>query len=307
MRPALLLAGLGIAFLAGTAAEPALQPVVAAAVRDTLAEFTAPRLGPDQLAVTVVDLRGAQPVRADHRGEARVYPASVIKLFFLAYTHRRLEDGKLADTPELRRGLHDMIVDSYNEATSYVVDASTGTTSGPELPPAELADWNRRRGAVTRHFHDLGYANVDAQRKPWGEGPYGREKQDMEAHPPARNFLSTNDTARLLEEIALGRCVTPARSAEMLALLARAPFARSDDPDSQDTGFSGPALAPGMRLWAKAGWTSQVRHDAALIGLPGGGRIIIVTFTDGKEHANNRAIIPALVRRILANLPPVSR
>ena len=56
-------------------------------------------------------------------------------------------------------------------------------------------------------------------------------------------------------------------------------------------------------VWSKAGWVSWARHDAALIELPGGGRIIIVTFTDGREHANNRAIIPAVVRRVLANLP----
>ncbi|MFI5337427.1 MAG: serine hydrolase [Opitutales bacterium] len=289
----------------GTTAASPLQRTVDAAVHETLAEFQQPPLQPGQLAVTVVDLRGGTPVRADYRGEERFYPASVIKLFFLACAHRRMEDGQLADTPELRRGLRDMIVDSYNEATSYVVDAITGTTSGPELPAAELAEWNARRGAVTRYFAGLGYANVNAQRKPWGEGPYGREKQDMETHPPARNYLSTNDTARLLEEIALGRCVTAARSAQMLELLARDPFTPATEPDNQATGFSGAALTPGMKLWSKAGWVSRERHDAALIELPGGGRVIIVTFTQGAEHAGNRAIIPAVVRRILRTLPPV--
>ncbi|WP_415909126.1 serine hydrolase [Oleiharenicola sp. Vm1] len=286
------------------ATEPAaLQAVVDRAVADTRAEFTAPALQADQLAVTVVDLRGAAPVPASYRGDARMYPASVIKLFFAAYAHRLMEDGKLADTPELRRGMRDMIVDSYNEATSYVVDAITGTTSGPELPPDELAKWNAQRGIVTRYFAGLGYANVYAQRKPWGEGPYGREKQDMEAHPPARNYLSTNDTARLLVELAQGRCVSPARSAQLLELMRRDPFKASDDPDSQDVGFTGPALSPGMKLWAKAGWVSWARHDAALIELPGGGRVVIVTFTEGREHANNRRIIAAVARRVLAHLP----
>lgn len=282
----------------------ALQRAVVGAVWDTQAEFTSPALKADQLGITVIDLRGAAPVRASYRGSERFYPASVIKLCFLAYCHRLMEDGKLADTPELRRGLRDMIVDSYNEATSYVVDAITGTTSGPELPPAALAAWHEQRGVVTRYFEALGYRNVNAQRKPWGEGPYGREKQDIAANPPARNFLSTDDTARLLEEIATGRCVTPERSAQMLELMRRDPFTPSADPDNQSVGFSGPALPPGAKLWSKAGWVSWARHDAALIELPGGGRVIIVTFTDGREHANNRAIIPAVVRRILAALPP---
>lgn len=286
------------------AAEPAaLQRALDRAVAETRAEFTAPELKADQIAVTVVDLRTATPASANYRGDARIYPASVIKLFFAAYAHRLMEDGQLADTPELRRGMRDMIVDSYNEATSYVVDAITGTTSGPELPPDELAKWNHQRGVVTRYFAALGYANVYAQRKPWGEGPYGREKQDMEAHPPARNYLSTNDTARLLVELAQGRCVSPARSAQLLELMRRDPFKQSDDPDSQDVGFTGPALSPGMKLWSKAGWVSWARHDAALIELPGGGRVVIVTFTDGREHANNRKIIAAVARRVLAQLP----
>ena len=284
-----------------TAGQP-LQTALDQAVAGTLADFTAPALQPEQLAVSVIDLRGTTPGQAHYRGDARFYPASVIKLFFLAAAHRWLEDGRLTDSPELRRGLHDMIVDSSNDATNFIVDLLTDTAGGPELPAGELDVWSEKRGAVTRYFESLGYRNVNAKRKTWGDGPFGREMQDMTAHPPARNFLSTNDTARLLGEIVAGRCVTPARSAEMLALMVRDPFTPKADPDDQSIGFSGPALPPGVKLWSKAGWVSWARHDAALIELPGGGRIIIVTFTDGREHANNRAIIPAVVRRVLAGL-----
>jgi len=300
---ALLLAGLA----AATGGASPLGDSLNRAVADTRAEFTSPALKPEQLAVTVIDLRGPAPVRADYRGEERIYPASVIKLFYLAYAHRQMEDGQLADTPELQRALRDMIVESYNDATATVVDYVSGTTGGPELPPAELAAWHDKRLAVTRYFESLGFNNVLAVRKTWAEGPYGREKQDATVNLPARNFLSTNDAARLLEEIATGRCVTPARSAQMLSLLARdpqkAPPSADDPEDYEGVGFTGPALAPGMKLWSKAGWVSWARHDAALIELPAGGRVIIVTFTDGKEHSKNRKIIAAVARRILANLP----
>lgn len=290
-----------MAVLTGAAAP--LDDVVRRAAEETQAEFANPALKPEQLAVTVIDLRSATPVRAHYRGDERFYPASVIKLFYLAATHRWLEDGKIADTPELRRAMRDMIVDSSNDATNHLVDVLTGTTGGPELPDDELKAWSEKRGAVTRYFASLGYQNVNANRKTWGDGPFGRESQDMKAHPPARNYLSTNDTARLFTEIATGRCITPARSAEMLALLERDPFTTSTDPDSQSVKFTGPALTPGIKLWSKAGWVSWARHDAALIELPGGGRVIIVTFTDGREHAQNRAIIAAVARRVLANLP----
>jgi beta-lactamase class A len=301
MKLLLLFAALAVAVGAQTAST--LQQTVDAAVKATLAEFASPALKPDQLAVTVLDLRGPKPVQAHYRGDERFYPASVIKLFYLAAVHQWLEDGRIADSAELRTAMKDMIVDSSNDATNHLIDVLTDTTGGPELPAAELDAWNKKRGAVTRYFKMLGYENVNANRKTWGDGPFGREKQDMIAHPPARNYLSTNDTTRLLADIAAGRCVTPARSAEMLALMTRDPFTPSSDPDSQSVAFTGPALTPGMKLWSKAGWVSWARHDAALIELPGGGRIIIVTFTDGREHANNRKIIPAVARRILATLP----
>lgn len=301
MKHLLLIVALAAAVVVQSA--PSLQQTVDAAVQATLAEFKEPALKPEQLAVTVLDLRGKTPVSAQYSGDERFYPASVIKLFYLAAVHQWLEDGRIADSPELRRGMKDMIVDSSNDATNYLVDVLTDTTGGPELPAAELDAWSKKRGVVTKYFKMLGYENVNANRKTWGDGPFGREKQDMAAHPPARNYLSTNDTARLLEHIATGRGVTPARSAEMMTLLARDPFTPSSDPDSQAVAFSGAALTPGMKLWSKAGWVSWARNDAALIELPGGGRIIVVTFTDGREHANNRAIIPAVVRRILTNLP----
>lgn len=302
----------GLAGVLAVAAPPDWPTLVTQTAQAVQAEFAAPPLQPEQLAITVIDLRQpARPVTAHYRGEERFYPASVIKLFYLAYAHRLMADGQLADTPELQRALRDMIVDSYNDATAAVVDAITGTTGGPELPPAELTTWHDQRRAVTRHFEALGYKNVLAVRKTWAEGPYGREKQDATVNLPARNFLSTNDTARLMEEIATGRCVTPARSAQMLALLARDPQqapATADDPaDYEGVGFTGPALSPGMKLWSKAGWVSWARHDAALIELPEGGRIIIVTFTDGKEHSKNRKIIAAVARRILANLPAAAK
>lgn len=310
MKPALLVASLALVSFAH-ANSPALSPgplqrAVDEAVAATRADFTAPPLLGEQIAVTAIDLRGVQPVWANYRGDERHYPASVIKLFFLAYAHHMMESGKLADSPELQRALRDMIVESANDATAAVVDYVTGTTGGPELPPTELAAWHEQRMAVTRWFEAQGFKNVLAVRKTWAEGPYGREMQDALAHPPRRNFLSTNDTARLLLEIAQGRCVSPVRSGQMLELMMRnVPAAQvaAAGEDVEGQGFTGPGLAPGMKLWSKAGWTSWTRHDAALIELADGGRVIIVTFTESRDHANNRQIIAAVARRMLANLP----
>jgi hypothetical protein len=156
------------------------------------------------------------------------------------------------------------------------------------LPDAEIGGWFERRNAVTRYFTGLGYTGVYAHKKPWGDGPYGRESQAIRLYEPKRNMLTTDDTARLLVEIVNGKCVTPARSREMLELMKRDPAAPTSDPDDQAK-FSGPGLPAGTRLWSKAGWTSQTRHDAIHVELPGGARFVLVTFTVG--HASNREIL----------------
>lgn len=276
---------------------PALQQRVDRAVARTVEAFTGRELKAEQLAVTLIDLTdAAQPRTASHRGEASIYPASVIKLFYLVAAHRWMQDGRLEDTPELRRAMSDMIVHSYNEATHYVIDLLTGTTSGPELSEADLRVWFDRRDEVNRYFWSLGYRHVNANKKPWCEGPYGRESQAIRTLPRPRNMLTTDDTARLLAEIVTGRAVTPERSREMLALMERDPDGDDGDPDGQAR-FTGPALPPGAKLWSKAGWTSETRHDAVYVELPDGRRWVLVMFT--VDHAYERGILQTLARELL--------
>lgn len=266
------------------------------AVASAVKKFTALHLRPEELAVTLVNLRNPDaPIWEDHRGDAPTYPASVVKLFYLVAAHRQMEDGKIADTAELRRALRDMIVDSGNEATGYVVDVLTGTTSGPELSLPELQSWHERRNVVNRYFHALGYPEINANRKTWNEGPYGRDMQAVQQFQPARNSLTTNATARLLVEIAAGRCVSAERSAQMLELLQRN-FSDPKSTDYQAREFIGVSLPSSARLWSKCGDMSQARHDAALIELAGGGRLVLVIFT---TRPDEKAIIPEIARLIV--------
>lgn len=275
-----------------------LQALVDRAAATALETFKATHLEPSQLAITLIDVRHpTAPQRASYHGEVPIYPASVVKLFYLAAAHRWLEDGRLADTPELRRALRDMIVDSSNDATGYIVDLLTGTTSGPELSDDEIKTWFDRRNAVNRYFAAQGYTDINVSKKPWGDGPYGRETQASRLFEPKRNALTTEATAQLLAEIATGRCVTAAHSAEMMALLSRDPTSPSTDPDNQAK-FTGPALPPGAKLWSKAGWTSQTRHDAAYVELPNGAKFVLVIFTT--DHANEREIIASIARTVVA-------
>jgi beta-lactamase class A len=222
----------------------------------------------------------------------------VIKLFYLVAIHRWMEDGKAKDTPELRRAMKDMIIDSLNEATGLVVDTLTGTTSGPEMPDDQLKEWWEKRNAVNHYFTSIGYTNINASKKPWCEGPYGREMQATKAFEPRRNALTTDATARLMSEIVTHKVVTPARCDQMMELLHRD---SSDSKNVQAHGFTGPALPKGSKLWSKAGWTSETRHDCAYVELPNGAKFVITIFTVG--HADDREIIPFVVRSVVADFP----
>ena len=216
-----------------------LQNLVERAAKETLEKFTDKGLKPENLAITLIDARDANNLKqADYHGEQPIYPASVVKLFYLAAAARWLEDGKLKDTPELRRGLRDMIVDSSNDATHFLDDVLTEATAGGELDPRELEKWAFKRNAVNRYFASLGYQNINVNQKTYCEDLYGRERQYWNGGK-VRNKLTTNATARLLAEIALGKSVNQKRSLEMMELLKRDQFKEKADADSQDTGFTG--------------------------------------------------------------------
>lgn len=243
------------------------------------------------------------PVRGfSYRGVERIYPASVVKLFYLVAVHEWLEKGMCQASAELERAMRDMIVDSSNDATSLVVDVLTGTTSGPELSPGPFETWKSQRNIVNRYFQSLGWSDmeiINVNQKPWGEGPYGRERLFLGELMENRNMLTTNATAQLLHSIVGGVAVSSVRSQAMMTLMKRSlnPDELAVESENQVTGFLGGGLPQDAQLWSKAGWTTQVRHDAAYIELPQQRPYLLVVFTEGM-HSQNQAILPFVSQQI---------
>ncbi len=278
----------------------ALDRLVNDAAHAALAKFADQKLTESQLAITLIDLRDSRhPVIASFRGNERIYPASVVKLFYLVAVHRWLEDKKITQTPELTRAVRDMIVDSSNEATQYVLDVLTQTTGGFELPPKQMEEWQYKRNAVNRYYASLGFTNINVNQKTFCEDAYGRERVSRGPNGENRNKLTTDATATLLSEIVTGRAVNQTHSTRMMDLLKRNYTGTSKDNDDQGHGFTGIALQglTGAKLWSKAGWTSTTRHDAAYVELPNGAKFVLVTFTT--EHANDREIIPTVAKVVI--------
>jgi hypothetical protein len=250
-----------------------------------------------------------KPVRGySYRGVEPIYPASVVKLFYLVACHEWLEKGMIPSSAELDRALRDMIVDSSNDATGYVLDLLTGTTSGPELPPGPFETWKTQRNIVNRYFEGLGWVeleSINVNQKTWGDGPYGREDAFVGAQRENRNRLTTDATARLLHSIVGGVAVSGGRSQSMLNLMRRDldPRALVEDPENQVTGFIGGGIPLEAKVWSKAGWTSTTRHDAAYVELPHRHPYLLVVFTEGKQASSNEALIPFLSAKIAEAVP----
>ena len=243
-------------------------------------------------------------------GEHRCfYPASVVKLFYAVAVEQWLQRDLIPDGDELQRALHDMIADSSNDATGLVVDLLSGTNSGPELQGERWLLWQRQRRLVNDWLTELNWPElegVNCCQKTWGDAPYGRERRFYGADNANRNALSTAATARMLEAVMTGAVVSPPACRRLRDLLDRSldPVQRQTDPENQVDGFLGEGLPPSCRLWSKAGWMSQARHDAAWWQLPDQPPELLVAFSTGTERAKDAQLLPNLAH--LLSLQPAS-
>ncbi len=241
----------------------------------------------------------------NYRGGERIYPASVVKLFYLVAVNEWLEKGMIKTSPELERAIKSMMVDSSNDATGLIVDVLTGTTSGPELPDGPFETWKYQRNIVNRYFKSLGWVeneSVNVCQKTWGDSPFGRERAFYGEMFDNRNMLTTNSVSRLLHSVVGGIAVSRGRSQDMMGILSRSIKPEDlplDVEEDQVSGFLGAGLPEGSQLWSKAGWTSSVKHDAAYIEIPNGRPFLLVVFTEGKEQAKSREILPFISHKVV--------
>jgi hypothetical protein len=240
---------------------------------------------------------------AHWQGHLLRYPASVVKLVYLVAVEAWIHRQWLGSTNELERALADMVRDSSNDATAYVVDLLSGTTSGVELHDQALAEWSQQRQLVNHWLEALGWPELEgwnACQKTWGDGPYGRERQSYGENDANRNRLSSEGTARMLQAVMGGALVSPPASLRMQALLERSLDLqeRAGDPENQVDGFLGGGLPEGAQLWSKAGWMSQARHDAAYVEADGVAPTLLVAFSEGEACARDETLLPEISRRL---------
>lgn len=233
-----------------------------------------------------------------YRGEEKIYPASIVKLFYLVAIQEWLHSAMISESSELNRAIRDMIVDSSNDATSLIVDVLSGTTSGAELGIGPFETWKYQRNIINRYYQSLGWEElntININQKTWCDGPYGRERMFVGEIYENRNMLTTNAVARLFHSIIGGVAVSSSASQKMMNLLKRDVNNKTlndNQEENQINGFLGQSLPNNANLWSKAGWTAKVRHDCGYIEIPDHKPYLLIIFTEGQENSKNRHLIP---------------
>ncbi len=247
--------------------------------------------------------KDASGIGVGFSGDKLIYPASVVKLFYGCAIETWLNKDLLVETKELRRAMYEMIVNSSNDATSYILDLLTATTSGPSLHSTRWEIWKKQRNVINDwlySFRGTEFKSINCCQKTWTDGPFGR---DFDFYGPSnqnKNALTTNATAKFMELLMTGVLLKPTATRNFKKLLLRSLdlVKRKADPENQVDGFIGEGLSKGTQLWSKAGLMSEARHDASWFITPEGKTMLLVIFLEGKALAKDNFLLPALANEL---------
>lgn len=253
-------------------------------------------------ALSAEDFWQYQPQGASYRGVELVDPGDLVHLFYLIATHVWLEQGMTPTDAEIERAMTDMMVRSSADATSYLMDVLTGTTSGPTLPPGPLTTWEAQRNIVNRYFANLGWPelrSINLNQKTWCDGPYGRERDFLGKRYENQNKLTTEATARALHSVVGGVSVSSVRSQSMMRLMECSSGSNSQD-NGQDPIVEGIyPLDSRARIWSKvAVTTAQIQHAAAYIEAEGIHPFLLVVCTESTGQPLDKALLPLVAQQL---------
>ena len=227
------------------------------------------------------------------------YPASIVKIVYALASQIWIKKDLIINSDELRRALYEMIANSNNDATSYILDLLTGTTSGPSLNEQNFEAWKIQRKLINNWLEELQWPEIknwNCSQKTWNEGPFGRERDFYGKSNENRNRMTTEGSARIFESLMTNEMLPKVDSDKFIKVFQRSldPISRKKDLENQVDGFLGEGLPLASKLWSKAGLMSEVRHDAAWWVAPKQNPMLAVVFTTGKELVKDQFLLPAI-------------
>lgn len=231
-----------------------------------------------------------------------IYPASIVKLIYGLVTYSWIETNKILLTPEISDAVNKMLFYSSNDATSFLIDIITGTTSGPRIEGDVWENWKYQRSIINDWLKDLNWNElyeINCCQKTWNDEPFGREKEFYGTENKNRNMMTTDATARILEEIMINLDYQK-DNLNLRSFLKRNlnKDVVKKDPLNQVKGFLGGGLPDHIDFWSKAGLMSQARHDAAWWVDENSLKTLLVVFGNGDKYFKDETLFPKLAKCI---------
>ena len=229
------------------------------------------------------------------------YPASIVKLVYALAIHHWIEKKRVILNKQIEKAVFNMLKYSSNDATSFLIDLLTGTTSGLSLEGGAWDKWKYQREIINDWLISLGWDEVkefNCCQKTWEDGPYGREEDFYYPNGQNRNSMSTQGTARILEEIILHKIYQKNNLRLKDFLFRNLETDKITNNNNQVKGFLGEGLPDNTPFWSKAGLMSQARHDAAWWLNNKSSQTLLIVFGNGENFANDTSFLPELSQAI---------
>ena len=258
----------------------------------------------NNIAVTWINYEGSSKKGYGYgiNNRKKIYPASIVKLVYSLATYYWIENKTILRDLQVDEAIQEMLQNSSNDATSFILDILTGTTSGPSLEKEIFNRWKYQRSIINDWLKTLNWEELqdfNCCQKTWEDRPYGREKDFYSTSNKNRNAMTTDGTARIMEEIMQNICFNE-KNINLKNCLFRKINEQSQnkDPNNQINGFLGEGLPQKIPFWSKAGLMSEVRNDAAWWINRNQSKTLLVVFTEGKELANDNYFLPEFSKLI---------
>ncbi len=227
-----------------------------------------------------------------------IYPASIVKLVYGLAAYSWIKTKKILLNQEISDAVYKMLFYSSNDATSFLIDVITGTTSGPCIEGEPWEKWKYQRSIINDWLKELNWNElneINCCQKTWEDGPFGREKEFYGTENKNRNMMTTDSTARILEEIMI-KIDYQKDNLNLRSFLKRnlnKNFLRKDTLNQVD-GFLGGGLPENINFWSKAGLMSQARHDAAWWVNNDSLQTLLVVFGNGEKYVKDENLFPEI-------------
>ncbi len=231
-----------------------------------------------------------------------IYPASIVKLVYGLAAFSWIDTHKILLSREISDAVEKMLFYSSNDATSFLIDLLTGTTSGPCIEGDSWEKWKYQRSIINDWLKTLNWDDlyeINCCQKTWEDGPFGREKEFYGIENKNRNMMTTDSTAKIMEEIMIK--INYKKDNLNLRSFLKRNLKKNffhKDPLNQIEGFLGEGLPENINFWSKAGLMSQARHDAAWWVNNDSLQTLLVVFGNGEKYFKDETLFPEIAKAV---------